>query len=174
MTYAIPQGIQVSLDGNTWYKLSDHNRQPISISYTLIEQTDRMANGTLRKYVVARKFIISANWKDFPSIDSNVVDYVNKDGSNSHAAAWIKAFYEGNYGNPVHVKLVFANEGSQQAGIPTGSYTDSQHAESSNQVYTAFMTTFTYDVTKRRLGAIVNGLQTGYDYVDLKIEFTEI
>jgi hypothetical protein len=176
MTYAIPQGIQVSLTGQdgSWYKLSDHNRQPISITYTLIESTDRMANGTLRKFVVARKFVISANWKDLPSIDSNVVDYSSTNSKIGKAGAWIKAFYEGNYGNPVYVKLIFANEASQKAGLPTGSYTDSQHAESSNQVYTAFMTTFTYDVTKRRLGPIVNGLQTGYDYVDLKIEFTEI
>lgn len=244
MTYQIPQGIQVSLDGSTWHKLSDHNRNPINIAYTLIEQTDRMANGTLRKYVVARKFVITADWKDFPSIDSNVVDYkysyssitaISGNGTsityttdtpptvgstvmisgasvkefnligtvtsatsttfvvagtknatdttaiakyaasdNPHAAAWIKAFYEGNYGNPVYVKLLFANETAQKAGLPTGTYTDSANADSSNQVYTAFMTTFTYNVTKRRLGPVINGQPTGYDYVDLKIEFTEI
>ena len=35
MTYAIAQGIEVSLDGNTWYSLTDHNRQPIDITYTV-------------------------------------------------------------------------------------------------------------------------------------------
>jgi hypothetical protein len=174
MTYIIPQGIQVSLDNTNWYKLSDHNRQPMDITYTLIEQTDRMANGTLRKYVVARKFVITAEWKDFPTLDSNVVDYSSTDSKIGKAGAWIKAFYEGNYGNPIYVKLVFANEASQKSGLPTGSYTDSQHAEASNQIYTAFMTTFTYNVTKRKVGSIVDGNQTGYDYVDLKIEFTEI
>ena len=79
--YPIPQGIEVSLNYDTttkfgdWYKLSDHNRNPIGITYTLVEQADRMANGTLRKYVVARKFVITADWKDFPTLDSNVVDY---------------------------------------------------------------------------------------------------
>jgi hypothetical protein len=177
MTYAIPQGIQVSLTGQdgSWYKLTDHNRQPISISYTLIESTDRMANGTLRKFVVARKFVISANWRDLPTLDSNLVDYNTKDGDHAHGGAWIKAFYEGNYGNPVYVKLVFAHEGAVADGLPNGIYTDSQHSSSgTNQVYEAFMSTFTYDVTKRRIGPIVNGVQTGYDYVDIKIEFTEI
>ena len=176
MAYAIPQGIQVSLTGQdgSWYKLSDHNRQPISITYTLIEQTDRMANGTLRKYVVARKFVINANWKDFPTLDSNVVDYEPTDLKVGKAGAWIKAFYEGNYGNPVYVRLIMATEGSTQDGLPTGTYTDSQNAESVSEPYVAFMTTFTYDVTKRRIGPIKNNVQTGYDYVDLKIEFTEI
>jgi hypothetical protein len=172
MTYSIPQGIQVSLDGSNWYKLSDHNRQPIGITYTLIEQTDRMANGTLRKYVVARKFVITANWKDFPTLDSNVVDYSPTDPKIGKAGAWIKAFYEGNYGNPVYVRLIMATEGSTQDGLPTGTYTDAQNAESVSQPYVAFMTTFTYDVTKRRKAT--GPLNPGYDYVDLKIEFTEI
>ena len=76
MKYQIAQGIQVSLDNTTWYKLTDHNRQPIAITYNLIEATDRMANGTLRKYVVAKKFVIGADWKDLPTLDSNLVDYV--------------------------------------------------------------------------------------------------
>jgi hypothetical protein len=86
--YPITQGVELSLnyDPSTgygdWYKLSDHNRQPIGISYDLIEQADRMANGTLRKYVVARKFKITADWQDFPTLDSNLVDY-NGSGTTS-------------------------------------------------------------------------------------------
>jgi hypothetical protein len=171
MTYQIPQGVQVSLDYNpsdgsgTWYKLSDHNRQPIGITYNLIEATDRMANGTLRKYIVARKFVITANWKDLPSLDSNVVDYT----SGAKGAAWIKAFYEGNAFQPVYVKLVFAQEGVVKNSLPDGNYVDSKN--SAGQIYNAYMTTFTYDVTKRMRPTYPN---QGYDYVDLKIEFTEI
>lgn len=166
MTYQIAQGVQVSLDYNptagtgTWYKLSDHNRQPLDITYSLIESTDRMANGTLRKYIVAKKFIISADWKDLPTIDSNVVDY----SSDAHGAAWIKAFYEGNSFNPIYVKLMFALETPVQNGVPLSStYLDSK--STTGQIYNAYMTTFTYNVKKRR---------QGFDYVDLKIEFTEI
>jgi len=159
MTYSIPQGVQVSLDGTTWYKLSDHNRQPLGLTYTLIEQTDRMANGTLRKYIVAKKFVIKIEWKDFPTLDSNVVDY----NTGGQGAAWMKAFYEGNSFNPIYVKLMYALEGSTQNGLPTGSYLDS--ANTTGDIKSAYMTTFTYDVTKRR---------AGYDYVNLTIEFTEI
>jgi len=238
MTYQIAQGIQVSLDGSTWYKLSDHNRQPIDITYNLIEATDRMANGTLRKFIVARKFIIAADWTDFPTLDENLVDteYVTSsitaiagDGTSvvytvtgapaagtsvyitgssvvgfngryivssatensftisnkttgtattasvtypnpnsAKAAAWIKAFYEGNYGNPVYVKLIFAKEGHVQNSIPDGVYLDSKN--STGQVFTAFMTTFSYNIKKRRTAQT----NKGFDYVDLKIEFTEV
>ena len=57
MAYQIAQGVQVSIDGSNWYALTDHNRQPISITYNLVEQADRMADGTMRKYVIARKFV---------------------------------------------------------------------------------------------------------------------
>jgi hypothetical protein len=167
MQYPIPQGIQVSLDNINWYKLSDHNRNPIDITYTLIEQTDRMANGTLRKYVVARKFIIAVDWKDLPTLDSNLVDY---DGS-THGGAWIKAFYEKNYNSPVYVKLTFAQDtgivdsnNKPVPGIPDGTtYQDAQG--SSGQVFTSFMTTFKYNISKR---------MRNYDYVNLNMEFTEI
>jgi hypothetical protein len=184
MTYAIAQAIQVSLGKDVngtvttnqadwvWYKLSDHNRQPLDITYNLIESTDRMANGTLRKFIVARKFVIAADWKDFPTLDSNLVDYSSTLGdvpANAKAGAWIKAFYEGNAFNPIYVKLIFAKETPVLNSVPSAStYKDSQHTD--GQIYSAFMTTFTYNVTKRRVGPDGHG----YDYVDLKIEFTEI
>lgn len=75
MNYQIAQGVQVSIDNNNWYALTDHNRQPINITYNLIEQSDRMANGTMRKYVIARKFVHKIEWKDVPTLDSYLVDY---------------------------------------------------------------------------------------------------
>jgi hypothetical protein len=165
MTYSIQQGIQVSVDNVNWYKITDHNRQPIGINYTLIEQTDRMANGTLRKYVVARKFNITANWQNLPTLDSNLVDF----NAGAHGAAWMKAFYERNYGSPVYVRIISAQDVGYTSADPkipdAASYLDSRSNDGSSQTYTAFMTTFTYDISKRRMG---------YDYVDLKIEFTEI
>ena len=37
MAYLLESGIQVSLNNTTWYKLTDHNRQPIDISPELIK-----------------------------------------------------------------------------------------------------------------------------------------
>ena len=76
MNLSTATGVQLSLDNQTWYNLTDHNRDPISINYELIESTARMANGTLRKYVVAKKFKITASWKSIPTIDTELVDYI--------------------------------------------------------------------------------------------------
>jgi hypothetical protein len=74
MAYLLESGLQISL-GKTylgvvttdpalmvWYKLTDHNRGEIDISPELIESSSRMANGSMRKYVVAQKNTISASW----------------------------------------------------------------------------------------------------------------
>ena len=177
MTYAIKQGVQVSLDGSVWYALTDHSRQPIDITYTLIEQADRMANGTFRKYVVGRKFVIKVSWKDIPTLDSYLVDYDSSLGDlpyNSKGAAWIKAFYEGNNFYPIWVKFTFAQDVVIPGSVPVAStYKDSKTigAVSGGQVYNAFMTSFTYNVTKRNPPS--QGAQ-GFDFVDLDIEFTEV
>ena len=182
MEYQIKQGVQVSLDGIDWYSLSDHNRQPINITYNLVEQADRMANGTMRKYVVARKFVIKVDWKDFPTLDSYLVDYKNPASIESpfgpFAGAWIKQFYENNNFQPIYVRLNFAQQEpyTQSSNtIPNGTYMDSKTIGQNGEarVYQAFMTTFTYNVNKRTKGTnIANGI--GYDYVDLTIEFTEV
>lgn len=168
MAYRIAQGVQVSLDGSTWYKLTDHNRDPIKISYEIIESAQRMANGTMRKYVIAKKIKIATDWKDIPSLDSNVVDY----GTNVVGAAWIKAFYEGNIFVPVQVKLIYAAE--TPASTPNSIQSNSTYVDSATStgvVYNCYITNFTYDIKKRM---IASNSQLGYDYLDASIEFTEI
>lgn len=71
MAYQLQPGVHVSLDNVTWYKLTDHNRQPIDISTELIESQSRMANGTMRKYVVNKKDKISTSWKFLPTRTSD-------------------------------------------------------------------------------------------------------
>ena len=161
----IPIGVQISLDGINYYKLTDHNRQPIGISYDIIENSTRVANGRMRKYVISKKLKVSTEWKDLPTLDANVVDYT----SGGHGGAWIKSIYDGNAFNPIYVKLIYATETEVINSFPTGAYTDS--FTTSGQVFRAFITSFTYDILKRRIGSSSN---TGYDYVNAKIEFTEI
>lgn len=50
-----------------WVKITDHNRSPIDVSVERIETKDRMANGTLRRYVVAKKRSWSTSWERLPS-----------------------------------------------------------------------------------------------------------
>lgn len=48
-------------------KITDHGRAPLSESYEVIERKSRMADGTLRKYVVAKKRNWSTSWSTLPS-----------------------------------------------------------------------------------------------------------
>ena len=173
MIYPIAQGIQVSFNYNpsngsgTWYRLSDHNRDPIQISYEIIENSQRMSNGTMRKYVIAKKLKVTTDWKDFPSQDVNLVDY----NSGSKGAAWIKAFYEANVFQPVWVKIVYSQETiPAQNQIPNdASYHDSKTSQAAP--FLAFMTSFKYDVNKRTHSS---SNSVGYDYTTVNIEFTEV
>lgn len=55
-------------------RLTDHNRSAIVISPERIENRKRMANGTLRNFVVAQKRKIKTSWDDLPNKDSLTVD----------------------------------------------------------------------------------------------------
>lgn len=48
-------------------KVSDHARSELNVSFEPIENKRRMANGTLRKYVVANKRTWSTSWEWLPS-----------------------------------------------------------------------------------------------------------
>ena len=174
--YKVPIGIQVSLDNSTFYTLTDHNREPIDISYELVENSQRMANGTMRKYVVAKKQKISTSWQNLPTRSSDVVDYnttLGNTSQNAKGGAWIKAFYEAYCFYPIYVKAVYAQDpipASSGLNLPN----DTSYADSANVSITGksvFMTSFDYTVNKRARRLAAN---TSYDFVDIKIEFTEI
>jgi hypothetical protein len=67
--YSSSAGLTIALASapTTTYQLTDHNRQPIKLDYEIIEKANRMADGTLRKYVVARKKKFSTSWQMLPS-----------------------------------------------------------------------------------------------------------
>lgn len=56
------------------HKITDHNRSDLGVEVNRIETTKRMANGTLRKYVVADKRTFSVSWSDLPHKDDFTVD----------------------------------------------------------------------------------------------------
>jgi hypothetical protein len=63
---------------NKFIILSDHNRDPISISTERIEQRQRMANGTMRSYHVADKLSISISWNMLPSRGFQIIPNFNQ------------------------------------------------------------------------------------------------
>lgn len=112
MTLAIESGIWISPDNNTWYKLTDDNRDAINSSPQRIEQVQRMANGTMRKFVIANKNIIDVSWRMIPAASSTL--YVGGGTSGpfspttdgNYGAAFIKAFYNKYVFQPIYIRLI--------------------------------------------------------------------
>ena len=54
--------------------ITDHNRAQLTIDVERIEKKQRMANGTLRKYIIADKRTFSTSWSMLPKLTSQTVD----------------------------------------------------------------------------------------------------
>lgn len=91
-------------------KLSDHNRSPISINMEKIENKDRMANGTLRKFVVATKKTIKVSWENLPRQDAVTVD--GKWGASS-----LKSFYNTNGNTAFWVTINYGDETNESLQV---------------------------------------------------------
>jgi hypothetical protein len=149
MAYLLEAGIQVSLDNVNWQKLTDHNRDPIGISTEIIETQARMANGKMRKYIVAQKKTISVSWSYVPSKTSETVD-------KNYSAAWLESFYKSNVGSPIYLKVVTSELDS------SGNFVTAQNG---SEVYTVFMEKFSKSIINRTKVS---------DYVSMSIDFTEV
>lgn len=95
-----------STDGSTWHKVTDHNRGPLDISWERIERSNRMANGTLRRYSVAKKRTFTISWEMLPS--KVTPSYSGKTGLGTVDGGWagedIENFYNSTDG-AFYVKL---------------------------------------------------------------------
>jgi hypothetical protein len=58
------------LEGNFYY-LTDDNRQPLEVSFTRIENRQRMINGKMRSYFIANKRQYNLSWNNIPSRSIN-------------------------------------------------------------------------------------------------------
>lgn len=157
MSYSINAGISISLDNTTWYNLTDHNRQPITVTPSIIEHAQRMANGRMKKYVIASKRTISTSWSNLPSKTSSTVD-------GFYSSAWLTEFYNANVFLPVYVKFTHSTDTTPSTGSLPNDATFGT-ARTNSEVIQCFITKFDV-VTKHR--------NVNFDYVEMNIEFTEI
>lgn len=67
----LPKGSALALNGND---LTEHNRGELAVDINRIETSDRMANGALRKYVIADKKKWDVSWKMCPNDSTKTVD----------------------------------------------------------------------------------------------------
>ena len=169
--YSSSAGILVSTDNVNFYQLTDHNRQPIAMSYETVEKAQRMANGTMRKFVVAKKRKVSVSWNEIPSGTLSPYNPTSSSLSMSgltftvdgnKGGAWMKSFYETNVFKPIYVKLVFSKDDYIQ-NAASAFYPSP--ANPSYETFNAFITGFDYNIIKRLPLT---------DYVDVKFDFTEI
>lgn len=197
MAYLIQSGLHLSIDGVTWYKLTDHNRDAIDIKPELIESQSRMANGKMRKYVIAQKNKISTSWKYVPSVTSLVIDGQSQNADINYAAGWIESFYKANAGIPIYVKVISSEYNTEPtignvpsstsnnfktaaelSSLNSASYTNSQEATAiSNQSAAARPNATgskTYSVFMTDFSKTIINRTKNTDYVDINIEFTEI
>lgn len=99
-----------SLDGGaTWTKITDHGRSPLNITVERIETKQRMADGTLRRYVVGKKRTFSCSWDNIPDKATNFL-------ANGQPGEWMEAFHDANDGS-FHMRL---REGSDRDLALTG------------------------------------------------------
>lgn len=165
MAYFLKAGIEISLNGTTWYRLTDHNRGPIDITPTVIEKEARMADGTLRKYVVAKKNVISTSWNFVPAKSNCIVD-------GNYGGSWLTSFYNANCFVPIKVRVIQATHTDPATGSAPvdNTYVAAQSIQAVQgntgfRQYNAFMTNFSSTILKRTRET---------DFLDMSIEFTEI
>lgn len=136
-----------------WNKISDHNREPLSITVERIEKSNRTVDGTMRRYSVAKKRTWSVSWSMFP--DKITSTYLGHKGLGTVDAGWagenIEAFYN-RVDGPFKVRL---RKGTDEAKVVTDSLIEEA---------TVMFTEFSKDIEKR--GVV--------DFWSLSITFEEV
>jgi len=119
-------------DTPTWVKLSEHNRQPLSIGQNRIQKVTRMSNGTLRKFFIADKREFSTSWNMLPSFSNMTVDA-------GYGAVDLKSYFESAKGQGVFkIKIVY---GKNQ----TTPFADRE------EIFTVSFTSCSFEVIKRNV-----------------------
>lgn len=113
-----PKNALMEWNGN---KVTDHNRSDLSVDVERIESTKRMANGTLRKYVIADKRKFSVSWDDLP-----------------HAGAWA---VDGYWGGQEIESFYNTNAGAFTLKVTNG--------DGTSQSFTVVFSGFSKNITKR-------------------------
>lgn len=107
----LPKASLVSFNGNA---LTEHNRQPLTVTPDQIENKQRMADGTMRKYFIAAKRVYQISYENVPGTASKTVD--GKWGAND-----INSFYYNTPG-PFTMLLKYANGNTETVTVMFSSF----------------------------------------------------
>ena len=152
MTITLPVGSALYIDTSststpTWQKLSEHNRAPISMDPYRHEQTQRMANGSLRKLYIADKKAISTSWSTLPSYTTMTVD-------GGYGAEDLRTFYLNRGKGSFKVKISYNGVAGR------------------DEIFTAFFASFSMTMTKRNVKD--HGITTPQEFWDVSISLEEV
>lgn len=131
--------------GANWFQISDHGRDPLQVSIERIENVQRMADGTLRRYVVAKKHTFTCSWSGIPSVTGTWL-------ANGQPGSYIENFHD-TINGPFYMRL------------RAGSDRDTTFSALTGTVYQVMITDFSKEIGKRSFP---------YDFWNLDITLEEV
>jgi hypothetical protein len=100
-----------------WNKVTEHNRSAFTITPQRIERSQRMSNGTLRKYHIADKYQFNLSWEMLPSYRTLTVD-------GAWGAEDLRSFYNSVEGKSTFkIRVNIAKNGTNQEASGYEEYT---------------------------------------------------
>lgn len=165
-SFYIPLGTEINsaltpdTNGNEFLILSDDNREPISFRSTRIERRERMANGRMRSYHIADKFVLSTSWTMLPSRSHALNADFNAEGKSPYFNTNNAEFTtDGGAGGVEILDWYNRYTGSFWVYLSYDKYTNFdyevtederyQNLNKYSQVYEVFFESFDYSVEKR-------------------------
>lgn len=181
-TYLVPVGFEVGSSApltsdrsllDQFIILSDHNRGPININFSRIDNKRRTVNGRMRSYYIADKLTISLSWDNLPSRShSTYANFDTDDGAlqigdgveytadNGAGGMEILDWYEN---HPGSFWMFLAYDKYKNLGVRENGF-DQMYKYS--EAVEVFFSDFSYSVEKRG--------QTTYDFWNISLTLEEV
>lgn len=100
-----------------WRNITEHNRSEFAVDSMRIEQSQRMSNGTLRKFHIADKKRFGLSWSMLPTYRTLTVD-------GYWGAEDLRTFYASDEGKGTfRIRINFAKDGINQSSSGYEEYT---------------------------------------------------
>lgn len=125
-------------NGTTWIVVTDHGRSDLNSDVEDIGTKQRMIDGTMRKYTVAKKRTFSWSWENLPDKSTTFL------ANGTTYGKWLEAFYNSQDG-PFLMRL---REGSDRGAVSL-TRTGNEDATDTERTFLVMFSEFSKDVTKR-------------------------
>lgn len=129
-----------SIDGGTtWILVTDHGRSELNIEVEPVESRQRMVNGTMRKFSVAKKRTFSWSWENIPDKSTSFLANGTTYGN------WLEEFYNSTDGE----FLMRLRSGSDENLGTVLSRPGTVDSADNTRIFTVMFLDYSKQVTKR-------------------------